>query len=210
MDRVTQDNAAQTEELSSTSESLAAQAEEMLTVVSRFTLPDGVGDGPGQSDSGSPQRLRVTEGQRRRMRAELDGQTVVQSDDAVLLFEPGRYPVTLSRARIGSPADPEIPAGLSLVAAARLTIRDEPVTRWELALRPGQDPARLQPGGFWGFYGFGVDSGAGAFLDLSALAELRLDRPVVRGGRAVAVAGRVLGADLEPVFADCEAGVMLG
>jgi uncharacterized protein DUF4241 len=86
---------------------------------------------------------------------------------------PGRYPVTLSSARIGSPADPEIPAGPSLVAAAKLTIRDQPVTRWELALRPGQDPARLQPGGFWGFYGFGVDSGAGALLDLSALAELR-------------------------------------
>jgi uncharacterized protein (DUF427 family) len=30
---------------------------------------------------------------RRRMRAELGGRTVVQSDDAVLLFEPGRYPV---------------------------------------------------------------------------------------------------------------------
>ncbi len=91
---------------------------------------------------------------------------------------PGRYPVTLSRARIDKPTDPEIPAGLSLVAAARLTIRDEPVTRWELALRPGQDLAELEPGGFWGFYGFGVDSGAGAFLDLSALADLsRLSAP---------------------------------
>ncbi len=91
---------------------------------------------------------------------------------------PGRYPVTLSRARVDKPTDPEIPAGLSLVAAARLTIRDEPVTRWELALRPGQDLAGLEPGGFWGFYGFGVDSGAGAFLDLSALAELsRLGEP---------------------------------
>jgi uncharacterized protein (DUF427 family) len=30
---------------------------------------------------------------RRRMRAELGGRTVVQSDDAVVLFEPGRYPV---------------------------------------------------------------------------------------------------------------------
>jgi Protein of unknown function (DUF4241) len=91
---------------------------------------------------------------------------------------PGRYPVTLSSARIDRPTDPEIPAGLSLVAAARLTIRQEAVTRWELALRPGQDPAELPPGGFWAFYGFGVHSGAGAFLDLSALAELsRLGEP---------------------------------
>jgi uncharacterized protein (DUF427 family) len=40
-----------------------------------------------------PQRALYAEPLRRRMRAELDGQTVVQSDDAVLLFEPGRYPV---------------------------------------------------------------------------------------------------------------------
>jgi uncharacterized protein (DUF427 family) len=40
-----------------------------------------------------PQRLLYAEPLRRRMRAELGGQTVVQSDDALLLFEPGRYPV---------------------------------------------------------------------------------------------------------------------
>jgi len=40
-----------------------------------------------------PQRLLYAEPLRRRMHAELGGQTVVQSDDAVLLFEPGRYPV---------------------------------------------------------------------------------------------------------------------
>jgi len=42
---------------------------------------------------GMPQRVLYAEPLRRRMRAELDGRTVVQSDDAVLLFEPGRYPV---------------------------------------------------------------------------------------------------------------------
>ena len=46
MDRVTQDNAAQTEELSSTAEMLAAQAAEMLAVVGRFTLPDSEPSGP--------------------------------------------------------------------------------------------------------------------------------------------------------------------
>ncbi len=43
--------------------------------------------------AGVPQRLLYAEPLRRRMRAELGGRTVVQSDDAVLLFEPGRYPV---------------------------------------------------------------------------------------------------------------------
>src|ERR1044071_4507335 len=40
-----------------------------------------------------PKRTLYAEPLRRRMRAELGGRTVVQSDDAVLLFEPGRYPV---------------------------------------------------------------------------------------------------------------------
>jgi uncharacterized protein (DUF427 family) len=40
-----------------------------------------------------PQRVLYAEPLRRRMRAELGGRTVVESDDAVVLFEPGRYPV---------------------------------------------------------------------------------------------------------------------
>jgi uncharacterized protein (DUF427 family) len=43
--------------------------------------------------AGMPERVLYAEPLRRRMRAELDARTVVQSDDAVLLFEPGRYPV---------------------------------------------------------------------------------------------------------------------
>jgi uncharacterized protein (DUF427 family) len=42
---------------------------------------------------GMPERVLYAEPLRRRMRAELGGRTVVQSDEAVLLFEPGRYPV---------------------------------------------------------------------------------------------------------------------
>jgi uncharacterized protein (DUF427 family) len=42
---------------------------------------------------GIPQRVLYAEPLRRRMRVELGGRTVVRSDDAVLLFEPGRYPV---------------------------------------------------------------------------------------------------------------------
>ena len=40
-----------------------------------------------------PPRVLYAEPLRRRMRAELGGRTVVQSDAAVLVFEPGRYPV---------------------------------------------------------------------------------------------------------------------
>jgi uncharacterized protein (DUF427 family) len=40
-----------------------------------------------------PERLRYIEPLRRRMSGELGGSTVVQSDGAVLLFEPARYPV---------------------------------------------------------------------------------------------------------------------
>jgi uncharacterized protein (DUF427 family) len=42
---------------------------------------------------GMPERVLYAEPLRRRLRAELGGSTVVQSDDALLLFEPGRYPV---------------------------------------------------------------------------------------------------------------------
>ncbi len=40
-----------------------------------------------------PERVLYAEPLRRRLRAELGGRTIVTSDDAVLLFEPGRYPV---------------------------------------------------------------------------------------------------------------------
>jgi uncharacterized protein (DUF427 family) len=42
---------------------------------------------------GMPRRVLYAEPLRRRMRAELGGSTIVQSDGAVLLFEPARYPV---------------------------------------------------------------------------------------------------------------------
>jgi uncharacterized protein (DUF427 family) len=42
---------------------------------------------------GMPERVLYAEPLRRRLRAELRGRTVVQSDHAVVLFEPGRYPV---------------------------------------------------------------------------------------------------------------------
>jgi hypothetical protein len=85
---------------------------------------------------------------------------------------PGRYPVTLSLARrlLGRP-DP-VPR---LGAAAKVTIRDEPVVAWELALHPGEDPERLQPEQI---DTSGVDSGHAGLLDASAVGALAaLDEP---------------------------------
>lgn len=70
---------------------------------------------------------------------------------------PGRYPVSLSVMRSH---------GADLVAAARLSLTSSPVTAWELALRPGEDPGSLRPGEF---FGVGVDVGSAGFLDAVAL-----------------------------------------
>jgi hypothetical protein len=83
---------------------------------------------------------------------------------------PGRYPVTLSIARVDRPTDPAVPSPVLSVAAAKLTVVDQPVAGWEFALRADEDPATLPPAGLPGFR---VDnSGAGALVDASALAEL--------------------------------------
>lgn len=76
---------------------------------------------------------------------------------------PGTYPVILSEARIGDETPPHLRE-----AAAKLEITRRPVTSWELALLPGQDPILL---GQDEYYGFGVDTGRAAFLDASAEPE---------------------------------------
>jgi hypothetical protein len=70
---------------------------------------------------------------------------------------PGSYPVTLA---VVSPPDG------GLVAAVKVTLKDRPVARWELALRPGEDPALLAPGEA---YNVGVDAATMALLDAAAL-----------------------------------------
>lgn len=72
--------------------------------------------------------------------------------------EPGAYPVQVARACWEGEYDVR-------VAAARLVIRDEPALSWELAVCPGQDVAELSDGGF---FGYGVDAGAGCFVDASS------------------------------------------
>jgi len=66
----------------------------------------------------------------------------------------GEHPVSLAVARFKSLDE--------RVAFARVKLSDEPAVRWEMALCAGQDAATLKPKQF---FGFGVDSGTGAFMD---------------------------------------------
>jgi hypothetical protein len=75
---------------------------------------------------------------------------------------PGEYPVVLSRFRWLSGSGPT-------VAAVKVWVGDGPVDSWEMALRAGQDPRTLPDGGF---FGFGVDAGAGCFFDAAAASAL--------------------------------------
>jgi hypothetical protein len=69
----------------------------------------------------------------------------------------GDYPVLIAGLQWES-------EGWDETTAAMLRILDKPTASWELAVRPGQDIRLL---GDDEFYGFGVDSGTGAFLDAS-------------------------------------------
>jgi hypothetical protein len=69
---------------------------------------------------------------------------------------PGSYRTSIAVARFG---DDE------RIAFAQLEIADRPVERWELATIGGQDAATLGPDAF---FGYGVDSGTGCFMDAEA------------------------------------------
>src|SRR5262249_14241757 len=75
---------------------------------------------------------------------------------------PGEYPVLLSMFRWVRGTGPT-------AAAAKLVIRDEPVTRWEMGLRPEED-LRILPD--QGFFGIAVDGATGCFVDGTALAAM--------------------------------------
>ncbi len=81
---------------------------------------------------------------------------------------PGRYPVSVAAIRT-DPLDPDDPDPLRLGVAAKLTIRQEPVVAWEVALQPGQDLAALAPDEI---YCLGVDSGNASFFDAAAIAAV--------------------------------------
>jgi Protein of unknown function (DUF4241) len=72
---------------------------------------------------------------------------------------PGDYPLTLAL----------VVWSQTRVAAAKLTVRDEPVASWEMAIRPGQDPATLMENQF---FGVGVDVATIALFDAVALSTM--------------------------------------
>ncbi|SCL45115.1 Protein of unknown function [Micromonospora citrea] len=90
------------------------------------------------------------------------------TEPLVAAVPPGDYPVSVSILR--SLRYPE----MGYVAAARLTITDEPVKAWEPALCPDDDPTLLASDES---IGFGVDAGMGCFVDAVAqLDEMDEDR----------------------------------
>jgi hypothetical protein len=119
---------------------------------------------------------------------------------------PGRYPMAVSITRWDQTRNPRVPPPLRRGAAAKLTVRDQPVAGWELAVQPGQDPSTWQA--------FAVDAGLGSFLDASAVGALSRFRDdaewdalvdVLRGNR---VANLVVepASGLNVVVFDCGLG----
>jgi len=74
---------------------------------------------------------------------------------------PAEYPVILSVATF---ADKD-----QRVAFAGIRVRDAEVVAWELALRAGEDPSKLELGQI---YAFPVDSGTACFMDVEAAKAL--------------------------------------
>jgi Flp pilus assembly protein TadD len=122
------------------------------------------------SELRQPGMLRLPTG---RVVAEDPGFVREDSEPFTVTVPPGEYPVSIASAAC------EIEVGTAgnrttvldeYVTAVRVLIRDEPAATWEMALRPGQDPRMLPTGRF---FGFGVDSGMGAFLDAAGRQALR-------------------------------------
>jgi hypothetical protein len=72
----------------------------------------------------------------------------------------GRYPVLVSL-----PQSEGLCGGR--VAFAQVQLNKQEAVQWEMAVLPGQDVSTLAPGHF---FGYGVDSGTGCFLDEDVLA----------------------------------------
>ncbi|WP_238011866.1 DUF4241 domain-containing protein [Dactylosporangium sp. AC04546] len=86
-----------------------------------------------------------------------DPGTLDSDEPFTVTVPPGDYPVLIAGMRWAG-------KGWGETTAAMLRISDKPTASWELAVRPGQDVRLL---GDDEFYGFGVDTGTGAFLDAS-------------------------------------------
>lgn len=139
--------------------------DEMFTPGTRFSPPDDHATGPYTVerviDAGS---LRLPTG---RVVACDPGWTA-PGEPFTVAVPPGSY-----RMEIATAAYPTEHWGKALhmedFTGARIVVSDRPTVAWELALRPGQDPRTLREGEF---YGFGVDSGTGCFVDAAAAGRL--------------------------------------
>lgn len=87
---------------------------------------------------------------------------ILDADPFTLTVQPGRYPVSLLVADFPGSGDHRVAAALVRVADG------EPVD-WQLALVDGQDASTLGPDEI---FGYGVDSGSGAFTSPEAVAML--------------------------------------
>ncbi len=79
---------------------------------------------------------------------------------------PGEYSVLVAVARL--------PNGDERIAFARVQLSATPAARWTAATCPGEDPATLKPGER---FGYGVDSGVGAFIAGEAIEDLQTEIP---------------------------------
>jgi hypothetical protein len=116
---------------------------------------------------------------------------------------PGTYPVELIIADYQDPANPQGRRRFAEVAAARLVIRDAPTVNWRLALREGEDEAKLTDDEY---YGYPVDGGTGSFGSLEVFDTL------ARGEATddlVYIAGDLERADEVGVYSDGISGTNL-
>lgn len=121
-------------------------------------------------DPGQPGTLRLPTG---RVVAADPGFMDENAEPFTVTVPPGEYVVSIGSAACEQKIwtdDGRIVVVNEQVTAVRLLVRDEPAATWEMALLPGQDP-RMLPAGH--FFGFGVDTGTGAFLDASGRQALR-------------------------------------
>ncbi|MFJ5921329.1 DUF4241 domain-containing protein [Kitasatospora sp. NPDC092948] len=92
---------------------------------------------------------------------------VDENEPFLVVVPPGRYPVTLAVVEVRNAYGPG--SSDTRTAAALLRVGDRPAVWWQLALSEGQDEQAL---GQDDFFGYGVDAGAGCFLDASAVGPI--------------------------------------
>jgi hypothetical protein len=102
---------------------------------------------------------------------------LIACDPAYLCWEEDRVPFTRTGPTgrhkvLLSISDAEERAFSGLVSCAMVRFTSQKPASWEMALLPGQDPATLPHGHF---FGYGVDTGMGCFIDADTARRLSKD-----------------------------------